>query len=534
MKVSVFMLAYNHDQFIAQAIDSVLMQEVNFEYEIVIGEDCSTDRTRQIVIDYQKKYPDKIRLLLPESNLGMHANAINTYKACQGQYIAVLEGDDYWISSDKLKKQVDFLDQNPDFAICFTNTLLFWEDNHRDPAIFLSQQAETSTIEDLLTHNFISTPSVMYRGGLVQDFPKWYSEQGMGDWTFYILLAEHGKIGYIDEVMSAYRIHPGGVWSSKNRDYQLTETIRMLDSVKKYFASKDNLRYQAILSSSIDYYSQELSSLTDLAPVQDCTKVSTSLQKNLAYKLHIGCGQNIFEDWINIDIEANRPDVDLICDIRGTLPFEDGSCSFIYNEHVLEHLTVEEGLFFLKECRRVLQPGGILRIAMPDLERCVQKYSSENWRDQDWLTWPEYQFIETRAEMMNISFRWWEHKWLYDLEELTRRLSEAGFVSTKAVEWQKSDIPEFENRETRVDSLLIVEAEIPMLPLKSTPLVSVCIPTYNGEKFIAEAIESILAQTYSNIEIILSDDNSIDRTIEIARSLQQTSSSKFSNIVNMD
>ena len=90
IKASVLMVTYNHQEFIAQALDSVLMQEVDFEYEIIIGEDCSTDNTRQIVIDYQRKYPDKIRLLLPEVNLGAHENFIATYKACNGKYIALL------------------------------------------------------------------------------------------------------------------------------------------------------------------------------------------------------------------------------------------------------------------------------------------------------------------------------------------------------------------------------------------------------------------------------------------------------------
>jgi predicted O-linked N-acetylglucosamine transferase (SPINDLY family)/predicted SAM-dependent methyltransferase/glycosyltransferase involved in cell wall biosynthesis/predicted O-methyltransferase YrrM len=458
MKVSVFMITYNHEKFIAQAIDSILMQKVDFEYEIVIGEDYSTDNTRQIVLDYQKRYPDKIRLLLPDSNIGMLPNFMATYKACKGEYIAILEGDDYWIDPAKLKKQVDFLDKNLDFVICFAKTLHLWEDNHREPEVLLADRAAVSTIEELLLINFILPPSVMYRNGLI-NFPEWFSHQGMGDWSSYILLAEHGKIGYIDEVMSVYRVHDGGVWSSKAIDRQLTDTITMLNAIKKHFSNKNNQRYLDILDISIAHYSQCILNLSPHIQSIEKNQFTKSFDHNKPYKLHIGCGDNIFEDWINIDIEATHPSVDLIHDIRHQLPFDDGSCKFIYNEHVLEHLTVEEGLFFLKECHRVLQAGGVLRIAMPDLERCVEKYSSENWKDQDWLSWPEYQFIQTRAEMINIAFRWWDHKWLYDREELNRRLSEAGFAIANPVKWRESNILELNNLEKRVDSLLIFEAE---------------------------------------------------------------------------
>ena len=540
MKVSVLMITYNHEKFIAQAIDSILMQKVDFDYEIVIGEDCSSDNTRQIIIDCQKKYPDKIRLLLPEKNLGMHINFINTYKTCQGKYIAVLEGDDYWISSEKLQKQADFLDNNPDFAICFNNSLIFWEDNHREPTIFLRNQSKISTLENLLTQNFISTPTVMYRGGLIKNFPDWYYDQGMGDWTFHILNAQYGKIGYIDEVMSAYRVHETGVWSSKSREYQLKGTIKMLNDINKHFEYK----YQNIISNSINYYFRQVENLKEVHKEADNnlenprkklksknivnnTRTLSINKKVKPNKLHIGCGKVKFEGWINIDIEPDNLVADLICDASKKLPFDDNTCSLIHSEHFLEHLTVEKGVSFLRECYRVLQPRGILRIAMPSLEYIVEKYNSEDWQNQNWLRWSDYQFIKTRAEMLNIAFRWWGHKWLYDKEELNRRLSESGYVNIREVAWGKSKTPELKNRETREDSLLILEAEIPLKPLQSYPLVNVCIPSYNGEKFIMEAVNSVSKQTYPNIEIILSDDNSTDKTVEIAKLLKQKSSFDF-------
>jgi predicted SAM-dependent methyltransferase len=119
---------------------------------------------------------------------------------------------------------------------------------------------------------------------------------------------------------------------------------------------------------------------------------------------------------------------------------------------------VVSGVGFLLECRRVLVPEGVLRIAMPSLDDLIDKSHRGNWRDQDWLTWPEHQFIETRAEMLNISFRSWGHQWLYDREELYRRLREAGWTTVRETSWGTSVIPELQNLETRLDSRLICEA----------------------------------------------------------------------------
>lgn len=146
-------------------------------------------------------------------------------------------------------------------------------------------------------------------------------------------------------------------------------------------------------------------------------------------------------------------------DLSREIPFDDCSCQLIYCEHLLEHFTVEQGVSLLRECWRVLEPKGILRVAMPSLDVLIEKSASGNWKEQDWLTWPEYRFVKTRAEMLNIAFRGWGHKWLYDREELHRRLSEAGFTKNKDAEWGRSDLPELRNRETRRDSLLICEAQ---------------------------------------------------------------------------
>src|SRR3954467_10474897 len=119
-KVSVAMITYNHEAFIAQAVESVMMQETGFPYELVISDDCSSDRTRQLAREFQRRYPDRIRLLLPETNLGMMNNFVQTLRACTGDYIALLEGDDYWLDAAKLEKQARLLDAPPEFPACFT------------------------------------------------------------------------------------------------------------------------------------------------------------------------------------------------------------------------------------------------------------------------------------------------------------------------------------------------------------------------------------------------------------------------------
>lgn len=219
MKVSVPMITYNHEEFIAKAIDSVLMQRTNFDYEIVIGEDCSTDNTRKIIIDYQKKYPDKIRLLLNEKNMGAPRNAAQTFQACNGEYVAVLEGDDYWTSPDKMQKQADFLDNHPESVICFHNVTEIYKDGSRKPqAVFQNNLKEFFSVEELLKGNFIPHCSTMYRRGLV-DIPDGFYLLKMGDWPYHILCALHGNIGYINEVMAVHIFHPAGVWYSFSQSW---------------------------------------------------------------------------------------------------------------------------------------------------------------------------------------------------------------------------------------------------------------------------------------------------------------------------
>lgn len=181
----------------------------------------------------------------------------------------------------------------------------------------------------------------------------------------------------------------------------------------------------------------------------------TRLKKIRPLKLNVGSGKAKLPGWVNVDLELNS---DLVLDVRKGLPFDNNSVDFIYNEHFLEHLTFEEGLRVLKEFNRCLRVDGVLRIATPDLDFIVKKYNSD-WKNQDWLSWPEYKFIKSKGRMINIALTWWEHKYLYNEEDLRNHLADAFFKKIAKCEWNESNHADLRGLETRRDSTLILEAE---------------------------------------------------------------------------
>ncbi len=173
-------------------------------------------------------------------------------------------------------------------------------------------------------------------------------------------------------------------------------------------------------------------------------------------KLHLGSGTVKLDGWLNIDLET--PEADIHLDITKGLPFADGAAKLVYHEHVMEHITLDQGRFCLRDWYRVLEPGGVLRVATPDLEYVVEKYKSADWREQAWLKLPEYAFISSPAEMINISMRWWGHQFLYDGAELERRMREAGFTEITRCRYGESEHADLRGLDTRPDSMLILEA----------------------------------------------------------------------------
>ncbi len=211
--VSVKTITYNHEPYIRQCIEGVLMQKTDFPIEYVIGEDCSTDGTREIVAAYAQQYPDVIRLITSDRNVGARENALRTREICSGEYVAVCEGDDYWIDPLKLQKQVDFLESHTDCAFCFHSVYRLSQATGETIIERPAGRRPYYALDDIISMTLgIPTASVVFRNRLVSDLPTWYLQCPFGDMPLWVLLAQHGRIGFLDEVMGVYRIHAGGAW----------------------------------------------------------------------------------------------------------------------------------------------------------------------------------------------------------------------------------------------------------------------------------------------------------------------------------
>lgn len=245
MKTSVLIITYNQERYVAQALDSALMQRTREPFEIVVGEDCSTDRTREILLAYREKHPETVRLLLHDRNVGMNRNFAQTLYACRGKYVAILEGDDYWISPGKLQRQADFLDTRPECAGVFHNVWVIYEGQQGRDHLFHAGGGlkPFHSLADILSSNFIPTCSTMFRRGLFDELPDWFYDMPMGDWPLHVLNAQHGLYGYIDEVMASYRVHGEGAWSKASRAESILRSIPAAEAINRH----TGFAYDAIL-----------------------------------------------------------------------------------------------------------------------------------------------------------------------------------------------------------------------------------------------------------------------------------------------
>lgn len=281
--VSVCTQTYQHVPYIRNTLDSILMQKTDFPFEILLGEDESTDGTREICIEYGEKYHDKIRLFLNSRRNVIYVdgrptgrwNFMNNLRNARGKYIAMMPGDDYWTDSYKLQKQVDFLERHPDCAMCFHNAYNLRPDQSKVDYMrewFKVEIKPYYTLEDLLTQNFIPTCSVLFRNGLIKEFPNQYYKILAGDWLLHVMLARFGRLGFINEIWGVRRIHEGGLMSKASKEDRLSINIECLEIIDSYLG----LYYEKVIKPQIYLYSYRLAvsyaTRGDLRNARACSK----------------------------------------------------------------------------------------------------------------------------------------------------------------------------------------------------------------------------------------------------------------------
>ena len=242
-KVSILLLTYNHEKYLPQAFAGIFEQNVNFKFEVHVALDLSPDRSRELIERFQNDYPGQVFLHASPVHLGGQKNVIQGYRNLTGQYVTLLDGDDYWCDPNKLQSQVDFLDGHPEYVGVAHNTLLLHEGQPEKPLAKMVPDSckKVHEITDLITaDSYFHVSSLLWRNVFQGELPNpCYHKRHSGDWLISILYAQYGKIEYDPRAMSVYRINPGGVWSRQ------TDLKRSMDNVDAmaYFHSVLNYRY---------------------------------------------------------------------------------------------------------------------------------------------------------------------------------------------------------------------------------------------------------------------------------------------------
>jgi glycosyltransferase involved in cell wall biosynthesis len=235
MKISVSITTYNHERYIGQAVESVLSQQCRARVEVVVGDDCSTDGTSDILAQLEREHRGSLKVIRPATNLGQQGRAmfLETLKHCDGAFVAMLDGDDYWTDDAKLERQIEFMTRHEDCSLCHHPVENVYDNGSTEPWRDDAGGAESLVgFDALLPWHSIGSPTPLVRHKVVRAIPAWMSRSPFGDWPIYLAAADIGRIGYLPQVMAAYRFHERGVWT------QTTDLDRQ-QQVVDFFAGID-------------------------------------------------------------------------------------------------------------------------------------------------------------------------------------------------------------------------------------------------------------------------------------------------------
>lgn len=256
--VSIHCLVYNHEPYLRQCLEGFVMQKTNFKFEAIVHDDASTDGSAAIIREYAGKYPEIIKpIYQTENQYSKHDGSLSRIMdaACSGKYIALCEGDDYWIDPLKLQKQVDFLEANPEHSLCFCAHQELFPDGSIKEVRRYPQSVNECPMSDIILGGggFMGTATMVYQRSKSLDYPDWRKNAPVGDIPLMLVLSTRGKVCYINEIMTCYRRNVPGSWSYKmGINFKMfTQHHKVIRKMWKNFDEWTNYKYHKSVKSKI-------------------------------------------------------------------------------------------------------------------------------------------------------------------------------------------------------------------------------------------------------------------------------------------
>lgn len=252
IKISVVVITYNQENCIDRALAGVFAQRGDFELEVVVANDASTDSTLEHILKWKERFPENLKLVNHEKNVGFRKNYLSAVKAATGKYMCMCDADDYWIDRHKLKRQMEYMESHPDCAVTFHRIVNVYEQTGVKTLSNGGQKAECDIV-DLSRRNFITNLSVMYRRELVpaENLPEWIGDVSLPDYAYHMIYAAHGNIHYFRRPMGVYSKNSEGAWSLSSRVHQYEMALDVRRRLMEYFGT-DSPAYPGLRAASVD------------------------------------------------------------------------------------------------------------------------------------------------------------------------------------------------------------------------------------------------------------------------------------------
>jgi len=573
-KVSAFILTHDHAEWIGEAIESAIAQRPPFEFEVLVADDFSIDGTREIVREYERRHPDLIRTFLPDRNLRVEGIWLQAARACRGEYIALLDGDDHWGGDDKLTRQAALLDSHPEWTSCFHRATLVDEEGRFPPRQATPDfDRDEFELEDLLRANFIPYLTVMFRRSALEGVPAWGFSYLWYDWLFHIACARQGKIGFLDADLATYRVHSGGNWSARDRVFQLREDLRVYERLGRELPS-----WRSLIARAAEYRHCQLAvEEAGVAAAQPVVLVDPAGDLPAYFNgrhavTYVPRPDGAVVEALDAVSRVAREDpverLHYPSPAADDAVAEDGRCALVVPASAEAAVAADPGLAALLGrdssparqdawCRlhevavdsadaappERGETAGSMGALVEILDVSVSQPAALHgaFVDEpkpgavldahgvDLLGWALGEGARvTAVEFAMDGKTFWRAAVRAERADLAEAFPDYGDAGTAGFRTTLNLIGTPQDFEIELTAVLKGQRRVPIGMIRgrhswrrdSSPafaeLVSVVIPCYGQAHFLAEAIESVLAQTYPHLEILVVDDESADNASQVA------------------